>query len=274
MRAVGTVLTTLPVPLDRAAVTEAALDAMRDAAHRCPQQRRGQPAWTAAARVSISSVGDVLPFKAQVLVSALSGPEAIADARCKYAGLEPVSGCIRGLTKRGRPLYQRPAAQPHGALPTRDNRLPAAGGNGLLPEKFLAAGRTVVAEDLRQLVLQRLVQQASRSAATRRYSWSGDRCGAALDFGADRLNVRRRVTPAASMIVRSSAAAVDRVPDRQHPARGDGPSDPSGTAHYGLFTAQSWLRTTATADMTAPDPAKPSAWIGPETADLINLLAL
>ncbi len=275
----GAVLAALPAPLDRAAVTELALDAMRDAGHAeiallnsGAVSERGLP----LRAVSISSVGDVLPFKAQVLVSALTG-QAIADALRKYAGLEPGQRLrIRGLTKKGddllingRPLNLTARYR----LATID--FLAAGGNGLLPEKFFAAGRTVVAEDLRQLVLKHLVQRAGRGAVPsplqleRRPLWR-----AALDFGADLQNVS--VSNPGSLYDRPQLV---RQPSIAFKIDGTLRAEMDHPIHLAQLTlrtlyGQSWLRTTATADMTAPDPAKPSAWIGQETADLINLLAL
>lgn len=275
----GRVLAALPAPLERAAVTELALDAMRDAGHAelallnsGAVSDRGLPLRV----VSISSVGDVLPFKAQVLVSTLSG-QAIADALRKYAGQEPSQRLrIRGLTKKGddllvngRPLNLTARYR----LATID--FLAAGGNGLLPDKFLPAGRTVVSDDLRQLVLKHLVQRAGRDKVPpplrleRRPLWR-----AALDFGADLQNVS--VSNPGSLYDRPQLV---RQPSIAFKLDGTLRAEMDHPVHLAQLTlrtlyGQSWLRTTATADMTTPDPAKPSAWLGQETADLINLLAL
>ena len=136
----------------------AALDAMRDAAHAeiaLPTAARSSQ-WTAAAR-GIDKLCRRWPaVQGAGPVSALSGQTPIAaQARRPGAGQRLR---IRGLTKRGRPLYQRPAAQPTARYRLATNRLSAAGGStASAARRVPAAGAPSVARS-RQLVLQRLVQ--------------------------------------------------------------------------------------------------------------------
>lgn len=273
----GTVLAELPVPgLDRAAVTRLVLDAMRDAAHAeiallnsGAVSDRGLPLRIA----SISSVGDVLPFKAQVLAGTVSG-QVLSDALLKYAGQEPGQRLrLSGLSKKngnllvnGRPL----SVTARYRVVTID--FLAAGGNGLVPAKFLPARHTVVAEDLRQLVLAHLRPRAGQSAVStaplrleRRPLWR-----VALDLGIDLQNVS----------VSNPGAAYDRPQLVRQPSLAfklDGTlraemDHPSHLAQLTLRTlyGQSWLRTAAAEPMADAQ----RAWLGQETADLINLLAL
>lgn len=276
----GKVLTELPAPgLDRAAVTRLVLDAMREVAHAelalinsGAVSDRGLPLRVA----SISSVGDVLPFKAQVLASTLSG-QAITDALQKYAGQEPGQRLrISGLTKKdgnllvnGRPL----SVTARYRVATID--FLAAGGNGLLPAKFLPAKNSVVADDLRQLVLTHLGQHAGSVTVPaplrleRRPLWR-----VALDLGVDLQNVS----------VSNPGNAYDRPQLVRQPSLAfklDGMlraemDHPVHLAQLTLRTqyGQSWLRTTAAPDPSMPTDPQRSDWIGQETADLINLLAL
>lgn len=276
----GTVLAELPAPgLDRAAVTRLVLDAMRDAAHAeialinsGAISDRGLPLRAA----SISSVGDVLPFKAQVLASTLTG-QAITDALQKYAGQEPGQRLrISGLTKKdgtllinGRPL----SVTARYRVATID--FLAAGGNGLLPAKFLPAKSSVIAEDLRQLVLAHLGQHAGSGAALaplrleRRPLWR-----VALDLGIDLQNVS--VSNPGNTYDRPQLV---RQPSLAFKLDGMVRAEMDHPAHLAQLTlrtlyGQSWLRTTATQDPAVPIDPQRSDWLGQETADLINLLAL
>jgi hypothetical protein len=277
------VLGELPAPgLDRAAATHLILDAMRDAAHAeiallnsGAVSERGLPLRT----ISTSAVGDVLPFKAQVLASTLSGQE-LADALQKYAGQEPGQRLrIRGLRKKdgnllvnGRPLN-----------PTTRYRVAtidflAAGGNGLLPEKFLPASRTIVSEDLREVVLDHLLRHTEPGAAPpplgleRRPLWR-----AALDLGVDLQSVS--VSNPDNTYDRPQLV---RQPSIAYKLDGNLRAEMDHPIHLVQLTlrtqyGQSWLRTTPPADMTTmpmPSSAPVSQWIGQETANLINLLLL
>ena len=276
----GTVLAELPAPgLDRAAVTRLVLDAMRDAAHAeialinsGAISDRGLPLRAA----SISSVGDVLPFKAQVLASTLSG-QAITDALHKSAGQEPGQRLrISGLTKKdgnllinGRPL----SVTARYRVTTID--FLAAGGNGLLPAQFLPVKSAVVAADLRQLVLAHLQQHARSGAAPaplrleRRPLWR-----VALDLGIDLQNVsvsNPGNTYDRPQLVRQPSLAFKL--DGMVRAEMDHPSHLAQLTLRTLY-GQSWLRTTAAPDPPVPTDPQSGAWLGQETADLINLLAL
>ena len=274
----GTVLAELPPPgLDRAAVTQLVLDAMRDAGHAelalinsGALSDRGLPLKSA----SVSAIGDVMPFKAQVVVSNLTG-QAISDALQKYASQESaqrlrISGLRRkdgNLQINGRPLITTARYR------TVTIDFLAAGGNGLLPEKFLPPGSTVVSEDLRQLVLDYLRKSDMKRAVPpplqleRRPLWR-----VALDLGIDLQNVS----------VSNPGNAYDRPQLVRQPSLAfklDGTlraemDHPTHLAQLSLRTlyGQSWLRTAVMSTDMMPTDEK--TWLGQETADLVNALAL
>ncbi|MFO0579976.1 MAG: bifunctional metallophosphatase/5'-nucleotidase [Polyangia bacterium] len=272
----GLVMAALPPSgLDRAQVTRLVLDAMRSAAHAeialintGAIAERGLPLRAA----TVHAVGNVLPFKGQVLTATLPG-QALADALGKYAEQGPgqalrMAGLVKkgdGLLVNGRPLS-----------PTQRYRVVtidflAAGGNGLLPEKFLPGGGRIVQDDLRTLVLDYLRRVGEAQAPPvplrleRRPLWS-----ATFDLGVDLQNVT----------VHNPDKLYDRPQLSRQPSLAfkldgtvrlemDQPSHLVQLTMRGLY-GQSWLYTNSPADQ--PDSDK--EWIGQETADLINLLAL
>jgi len=267
---------TLPsAGLDRAAVTRLVLDAMRSAGraeiallNSGAIDDRGLPL-TAA---TVQAVGNVLPFKAQVLAASLSGKD-IADALQKYAGqgkdqqlrMAGLSQKDGGLLVNGRPL--NPTARYR--VVTID--FLAAGGNGLLPDKFLPADAGVVADDLRTLVLEHLQQRSATDLLgkplrlDRRPLWL-----AQADIGVDLQNVT----------VNNPRGAYDRPQLVRQPSiafkvDGTARAEMDHPGHLVQLTlramyGQSWLYTSTVADQ----PQSPKAWVGQETADLINLLGL
>lgn len=278
-------LATLPQQgLDRAAVTRLVLDAMRSAAraeialiNKGAIAEQGLP----LRHATVYAVGNVLPFKAQV-VSILATGKEVSDALEKYAGQGPEQALrMAGLTTKDGGLQVNGRALSATAqyrLVTID--FVAAGGNGLLSDKlFPTVKRTVVHEDLRQLVLESLQRLGVGEAAVaplhleQRPLWR-----ALVDIGLDVQNVT----------VHNPDATYDRPQLSRQPSlaykfdatlRGE-MDHPSHLVQLTLRTlyGQSWLRTGSAADMplmtgTGSGDA-PQKWIGQETADLINALAL
>lgn len=274
-------LATLPQQgLDRAAVTRLVLDAMRSAAraeialiNKGAIAEQGLP----LRHATVYAVGNVLPFKAQV-VSILATGKDVSDALEKYAGQGPEQRLrMAGLTAKDGSLQVNGRALSATAqyrLVTID--FVAAGGNGLLSDKLFPTGkRTVVHEDLRRLVLESLQRNGMGEAAVaplhleQRPLWR-----ALVDIGLDVQNVT----------VHNPDATYDRPQLSRQPSlaykfdatlRGE-MDHPSHFVQLTLRTlyGQSWLRTGSAADMPMPGTGDPQKWIGQETVDLINALAL
>lgn len=266
--------------LDRPAMTRLVLDAMRSAAraeialiNKGAIADQGLP----LRHATVYAVGNVLPFKAQVVSVSVSGKE-LAEALEKYAGQGPelrlrmagLTGKPGSLLVNGRAL----SATAQYRLVTID--FVAAGGNGLLSDKLFPAGkRTIVHDDLRRLVLESLQQRDTQTAAPaplkleQRPLWR-----ALVDIGLDVQNVT----------VHNPDATYDRPQLSRQPSlaykfdatvRGE-MDHPSHFVQLTLRTmyGQSWLRTGSAADAALPMGEDAQKWIGQETADLINALAL
>lgn len=264
-----------PLPqdgLDRAAVTRLVLSAMRSAAraeialiNTGAIHERGLPLRTA----TVHAVGNVLPFSARVLVAAPTGQE-LTEALKKYADQGPaVTLRMEGLTLKdgsllinGRPLSSTERYR----VVTID--FVAMGGNGLIADKLIPAARSeLVDADLRHLVIEFLRQRGENSAVTEplalddRPLWR-----ATSDIGVDVQNVtvhnpgtvydRPQLVRQPSLAFKVDATARGEMDQPRHLVQ------LSLRALYG----QSWLRTVK--------PEEPPQWIGQETGDLINLLAL
>lgn len=275
----GAVLGSLPPEgLDRAAMTRLILDAMRRAAHAeialinsGAISDRGLPLRAA----TVHAVGEVLPFKAQVLVGTQTG-EQIADALRKYAAQGPEQLLrVAGLSvKSGSLLVNGRPLNPTSRYRVATIDFVAAGGGELLPEKFLPSdSRQVVQDDLRALVLDALRSSgdedgpASPLRLERRPVWS-----AGSDLGVD----------LQSVTVHNPDGAYDRPLLSRQPSfafKLDGTAraemdQPRHLVQLTLRTlyGQSWLYTSPTQDMGMDMAAK--EWLRQETSDLINLLGL
>lgn len=258
--------------LERAAVTRLVLSAMRSAGraeialiNTGAIHDRGLPLRNA----TVHAVGNVLPFTARVLVATPTGQE-LSDALKKYADQgSPVPLRMDGLSQKdgnllvnGRPLISTERYR----VVTID--FVATGGNGLISDKLIPASRSaIVDEDLRHLVIEYLRQRGAADTATAplilndRPLWRAN-----TDVGVDLQNVtvhnpgavydRPQLTRQPSLAFKFDATARAEMDQPRHLVQ------LTLRALYG----QSWLRT------AMPDEAP--QWIGQETADLINLLAL
>ena len=271
----GWSLTVAPLPqggLDRNAVTRLVLNAMRSAAHAeialinaGAIADGGLPLRTA----TVHAVGNVLPFKGQVVVTTVTGKD-VGDALGKYSA-QGADAQLRmlgiakkddGLVVNGRPISTTETYR----VVSID--FVAAGGNGLLPEKFFDKSRSSVAyDDLRHLVLEYMRERGAQDAVTapleleKRPLWRS-----LLDVGIDLQNVT--VSNPGNLYDRPQLSRQPSIAfkfDGTWRGEMDQPRHLLQLTLRGLY-GQSWLSTQVDANT--------QSWIGQETADLITLLAL